>query len=75
MTAIVISNQEMNGNMKIDKSLEESGLLIKGGSEIIQNEANDQKGGHLEILKYITCYFIKYETNHLYSISDYRVIN
>ena len=39
MTAIVISNQEMNGIMKIDKSLEESGLLIKSVSKKIKNEA------------------------------------
>ena len=39
MTAIVISNQEMNGIMKIDKSLEESGLLIKSVSKTIKNEA------------------------------------
>ena len=39
MTALVISNQEMNGIMKIDKSLEESGLLIKSVSKTIKNEA------------------------------------
>ena len=39
MTALVISNQEMNGIMKIDKSLEESGLLIKSVSQTIKNEA------------------------------------
>ena len=32
------------------KSLEESGLLIKGVSETIQNEAKDQKGGSLSML-------------------------
>ena len=31
--------------MKIVKSLEESGLLIKGVSEKIENEAKKQKGG------------------------------
>ena len=31
--------------MKIFKSLEESGLLIKGVNEIIKNEAKEQKGG------------------------------
>ena len=39
MTALVISNQEMNGIMKIDNSLEESGLLIKSVSKTIKNEA------------------------------------
>ena len=33
--------------MKIIKSLEESGLLTKGVSEIIKNEAKKQKGGFL----------------------------
>ena len=36
--------------MKIDKSLEESRLLIKSMSEIIKNEAKDQKGGFLGML-------------------------
>ena len=33
--------------MKIVKSLEESGLLIKGVSETVKNEAKKQKGGFL----------------------------
>ena len=33
----IISNEEMNDIMKIVKSLEESGLLIKGVSETIKN--------------------------------------
>ena len=40
----------MNDIMKIIKSLEESGLLIKGFSEAIKNEAKKQKGGFLNIL-------------------------
>ena len=35
----------MEDIMKIVKSLEDSGLLIKGISEKIQNEAKKQKGG------------------------------
>ena len=46
-TTLIISNEEMNDNMKIVKSLEESGLLIKGVSETIKNEAKEQKGGFL----------------------------
>ena len=34
-TTSIISNKEMNGIMKIVKSLKESGLLIKGGSQAI----------------------------------------
>ena len=37
----------MNNMMKIIKSLEECGLLIKGVSETIKNEAKEQKGGFL----------------------------
>ena len=44
-TTLIISNDEMNDIMKIVKSLEESGLLIKGMSELIQHEAKEQKGG------------------------------
>ena len=36
--------------MKIFKSLEESGLVIKGMSETIKNEAIEQKGGFLPML-------------------------
>ena len=36
--------------MKIVKSLEDSGLLIKGVSETIKNEAKEQKGGFLGML-------------------------
>ena len=37
-TTSITSNEEMNDILKIVKSLEESGLLIKGVSEIIQNK-------------------------------------
>ena len=40
----------MNDIMKIIKSLEESGLLIKRVSKTIKNEAKEQKGGSLSIL-------------------------
>ena len=33
VTTLIISNEEMNNTMKIVKSLEEFGLLIKGVSE------------------------------------------
>ena len=46
--ALIISNEEMNDIMKIVKSLEESGLLINGVSETIQNEAEEEKGDFLE---------------------------
>ena len=49
-TTLIISNEEMNDTMKIVKFLEEYGLLIKGVSETIKNEAKGQKGGFLEML-------------------------
>ena len=50
MTTLILSNEEMDGFMKIIKSFEESGSLIKGVSETIKNEAKKQKGGFLRIL-------------------------
>ena len=40
----------MEDIIKIVKSLEDSGLLLKGVSETIQNEAKEQKGGFRSIL-------------------------
>ena len=45
MITLIISSEELNTIMKIVTSLEESGLLMKGVSETIQNEAKGQKGG------------------------------
>ena len=45
MTTLVISNEEMSDIRKIVKSLEEYCLLIKYFSQIIKNEAKEQKGG------------------------------
>ena len=41
---LIISDEEMNDILKEVKSLEESGVLIKGVSETIQNEVKEQKG-------------------------------
>ena len=49
-TTLIISNEEINDIMKIVKSLQKSGLLIKGISEKFENEAKEQKGGLLEML-------------------------
>ena len=43
-------NDEMNDNMKILKSLQQSGLLIKGVRETIKNEGKEQKGVFLSKL-------------------------
>ena len=50
VTTLIISNEEMNGIIKIVKSLEEPGLLIKGIAETIKSEAKGQKGGFLGML-------------------------
>ena len=49
-TTLIISNEEINDIMKIIKSLQESGSLIKGVSETIKNKAKEQKGGFLGML-------------------------
>ena len=40
----------MDDILKIVKSLEDSGVLLKGVSETIQNEAKEQRGGFLGML-------------------------
>ena len=40
----------MKGIIEIVKSLEDSGLSLKGVSETIQNESKEQKGGFLSML-------------------------
>ena len=49
-TALITSNEEMEDIMKIVKSLEESGLLVKRISETIKNETKKQKGRFLPML-------------------------
>ena len=41
----------MEDIIKIVKSLEDSGLLLKGVSETVQNEAAEQKGGFLSMFQ------------------------
>ena len=50
MTTLIISNDEMGDIIKIVKSLEDSGLLLKGVTEKVQNEVKEQKGGFLSML-------------------------
>ena len=49
-TTLIISNDEMDDILKIVKSLEDSGVLLNGVSETIQNEAKEQRGGFLSML-------------------------
>ena len=49
-TTLIISNKDMNDLIKIVKSLEYSGLLLKGVTESVQNEVKERKGGFLSML-------------------------
>ena len=49
-TTPIISNDEMGDILKIVKSLEDSGVLLKGVSETIQHEAKEQRGRFLSML-------------------------
>ena len=50
MTTSIISNDGIADVIKIIKSLEDSGLLLKGVTETVQNEVKEQKGGFLSML-------------------------
>ena len=50
MATLTISNDEIHDIIKIVKSLEDSGLLVKGVTETVQNEVKEQKEGFLSML-------------------------
>ena len=59
-TALITLNDEMEDTMKIIKSLEESGFLIKGISEKNKNEAKAQKIGiSFDVIRNISCQYIR----------------
>ena len=47
---MIISDDEIEDIIKIVKSLENSGLLLKGVTETVQNKVKEQKGGFLSML-------------------------
>ena len=49
-TTLIISNKNMDDLIEIVKSLEDSGLLLKGVTESVQNEVKEQRGGFLSML-------------------------
>ena len=49
-TTLIISNKDMEDLMKIVKSLENSGLLLNGVTESVQNEIKEQKVGFISML-------------------------
>ena len=50
MTTLIISNDEIGDIIKIAKALEDSGLLLKGVVETVQNEVKEQKRGFLSMI-------------------------
>ena len=50
MTTLIISNNKMEDIIEIVKSLEDSGLLLEGVTETVQNEVKEQKRGFLGML-------------------------
>ena len=52
---LIISTEEMNNTMKIVNSLEASGLLVKGVSKTIKNEAKEKKRISSKVIRYIRC--------------------
>ena len=48
-TTLIISNDGMEDIIKIVKSLKDSGLLLKGVSQTVQDEAKEQKRGFLSM--------------------------
>ena len=49
-TTLIISNEEMNDIMKIVQALEDSNILLKGVTKMIEDETKEQKGGFLSML-------------------------
>ena len=49
-TTLIISNNEIEDLIKMVKSVEDSGLLLKGVTETVQNEIKEQKNGFLSML-------------------------
>ena len=47
---LIIEQEDMNDIMKIIEALENSGILLKGGSKTIENEPKEQRGGFLSML-------------------------
>ena len=47
---LIIEQEDMNDIMKIIEALENSGILLKGVSKIIENETKEQRGGFLSML-------------------------
>ena len=49
-TTFIISNGEINDIMKIVQAFEDSNILLKGVTKMIEDETKGQKGGFLSML-------------------------
>ena len=49
-TTSIISNEEINGIMKIVQALEDSNILLKGVTEKIKSKTKEEKGAFLSML-------------------------
>ena len=49
-TTLIVPNDEMEDILKIVKSFEDSGILLKGVGETIKDEAKEQRGRFLSML-------------------------
>ena len=49
-TTLIISNKDMDDLIEIVKSLEDSGLLLEGATESVQNKVKEQRDGFLSML-------------------------
>ena len=58
ITTLVYPNEDLN-IMKIDRFLKDAGFLIKGVSEIIENEPKEQVWISRHVARYIRSYFIR----------------
>ena len=45
-----MSNDEIGDTIEVVKSLEDSGLLLKGVTKTVQNKVKEQKGGFISML-------------------------
>ena len=67
----MIRNNEIEGVIKIVKSLEDSGLLLKRVTETVQNEVKEQKRRiSLYVIRYIRRNFIENSFNWKRSDGD-----
>ena len=56
---LIISNEEMNAIIKMIKSIEESGLLIKDVSETVKKSKKTKRKISWNVMRRFRCYFIR----------------